>query len=1079
MSNCSPKKEPNNGSISFTYEQCPPPEEGPPVLITLTFNYIEKYWYEVRPPSSTRKLITNGSKQEKLKKSTIQIPDPTNSENEAGDVVNFIDQVFYQQEYEFVGSGNDIKSRPVFEKYCKADTVYDDQYFYHVFEWPPTHTIEPRPVGGISVTPPTPPDECPVYQVESTTVSGTLTLNKVDSQVFGVPENSIVYHGGTDNDKIFFFYESTSNQDFIAVGDVINGWTVTKVVNYNAEHFDQKSIRTTESVRRRISKMSDKNVTPSYIFINNNDNSDRLINVGDRVIGKGIQKDTFVERIQGLKIFLTKPLVYKHKKDVRNARFENTSLANNISDKILCYAEISGGGASFVKDTFYRRNSGNIVTESPTSTVYHVFDDTRNKNIQFTASRDVNINPKSEGDSGGNNDSENRKHYTVTFLDNTTISKPSDIQILFSDNQTASGVATTSRVSKIEIVDSKKFNIWFKRNDTNENTYVRGWRIKKVPGGADPGSNRIKVVAGKGIADRSAVCGVYVSNDKKYFSYTPLFYAKDSFCESTELNDSLGKFVLGSVILEDNSTFISQKFLCVGPSDDDGYQINNIFWTYFNRPAELSELAGWINKYKETDKKPENFLELRKQIVDFEKARLNGKKVLSVKDSECDNTITPNYLKVYYPYTELKDFDDKINPIIEFPEYDPCVQERSNRAYTTDELRRIITSNLSNVNLPKEMYDRIIGDEDSLQNTLLNAVTVVSSSIPNKTTIPNMPPQIEGENKSSKIFITESAHRIPPRFKSLEYVIQDFRFSNDIGFVPDAEENNIKIQIKSIPRWTGSLSPSSGDGWISNVNTTNGFIDTITISAAPFAPPIGIIPGFPAPPAKSWVAGPAPTTIWHGIESNYQATFQKVLNFRVNEVSKILSSCAKNKGNPYMDSPPVAKLSQDLGPSDTTINVDDTSQFISSGYVIIPRYIIKKEINAETKNETLRHYYLGEEIIYYRAKNDTQFLNCTREMFDTSNDFEEFVNCGYMEEGITYIIKSLGSVDWKSYGAPDNFAVGTIFTATKDGSFTNESGEVYLFESSLTPFEGNDFIIHSYEKNGYMSQYWPIEIQNK
>ena len=58
-------------------------------------------------------------------------------------------------------------------------------------------------------------------------------------------------------------------------------------------------------------------------------------------------------------------------------------------------------------------------------------------------------------------------------------------------------------------------------------------------------------------------------------------------------------------------------------------------------------------------------------------------------------------------------------------------------------------------------------------------------------------------------------------------------------------KNNVKIQIKSIPRWTGSLSPSSGDGWISNVNTTNGFIDTITISAAPFVPPIGIIKAEP------------------------------------------------------------------------------------------------------------------------------------------------------------------------------------------------------------------------------------------
>jgi hypothetical protein len=140
---------------------------------------------------------------------------------------------------------------------------------------------------------------------------------------------------------------------------------------------------------------------------------------------------------------------------------------------------------------------------------------------------------------------------------------------------------------------------------------------------------------------------------------------------------------------------------------------------------------------------------------------------------------------------------------------------------------------------------------------------------------------------------------------------------------------------------------------------------------------------------------------------------------------------------------------------------------------------VKKEINPETRNETLHHYYLGEEIIYYRDKTETQFLQCTRGMFSTTSSFDKTANTGDIESGVTYIIKSLGSVNWKDYGAPDGYGVGTIFTATSDGSGTDESGEVYLFESTMTPFTGSTYALNSYQKNNYLSQFWPISIQDK
>jgi hypothetical protein len=100
-------------------------------------------------------------------------------------------------------------------------------------------------------------------------------------------------------------------------------------------------------------------------------------------------------------------------------------------------------------------------------------------------------------------------------------------------------------------------------------------------------------------------------------------------------------------------------------------------------------------------------------------------------------------------------------------------------------------------------------------------------------------------------------------------------------------------------------------------------------------------------------------------------------------------------------------------------------------------------------------------------------------MFSTTSSFDKTANTGDIESGVTYIIKSLGSVNWKDYGAPDGYGVGTIFTATSDGSGTTESGEVYLFESTMTPFLGSTYALNSYQKNNYLSQFWPISIQDK
>ncbi len=969
MSNCSPKKDRVEATATFTYTPAAVQEGLASQPVTLSFTYIDKFWHEIRPPSNTRKTLQNGQKKPKTRTTYIAVPSGETADGE----VTFTNQEYIQQEYDYDPATG--ISKPVYERQCIAEISYDEKYFYHIIEWPTSHTMETRAVGGFtetSTTSTTSGDNGSVtttistYAVESSSVTANFSLAKVESEVVGLPDGSIAYHGATDDNKIFFTYSSNSDV-VIGVGDVVNGWTVNKVVNYNTVYTGvDQTYYMTKKIRKRVSKTSKKNESPSFIYINNNSagSSTAVVAVGDKVSGKDIENGTTVTAVDGNKITLSKPL--KGRK-IREALFKKNTVANKVNETTLCYAEISNGSSSFIADQAY--------------------------------------------------------------------------------------TATGSGAS-------------------------------------------IKVICGKGIINRSAVVGCYISKDKKEFRYTPLFYSKDNDCAPTITSDEYSEYVLGDIILSDSSELLSSKLLVTRPKTNLAYNINNIYWKNFNRPVDQDSLNKWISKFNN------NIIELENTIVQHENAVLGSKKVSRAVDSECGNNLHQEYTKVYYPDQEIKAFNDAISTFQQEVTQDPCVEVKASDAYTKDEIANIITSNisgltsLSSIRLPEEMYKQIVSNPDSLQNMLLNALDTIGASVPTSTTIPSLPPQIEGDNKSSQIFSTEEVTRVPPRMKSLEYLVDDLSFFSDVELTPSASGNIFSFTIKSIPRWTGTVSCSgvSGDdiqppgtGLRIVINKTGGYVNSITASGVSFNANTSIEnPLFPLNPTtttKSWVGGsPYPATIWQGAGTNYQQEFEKTVEFRFNEVTEYVTESIRTKGSPFVDSPIYAQLTTALGNTDTTIKVNSTDGFLSSGYLIIPKFIIKQEKNPETKNINTNHYYLGEEIIYYRSKNSTQFLQCTRGMFDTTSTFEMSVNSGKIEKGVTYIIKTLGSVDWQSYGASSEAKVGTIFTAEKDGTQTTESGEVYLFESTLTPFDNApdvNQVAHSYEKRGYLTQYWPIRVQNK
>jgi len=184
-----------------------------------------------------------------------------------------------------------------------------------------------------------------------------------------------------------------------------------------------------------------------------------------------------------------------------------------------------------------------------------------------------------------------------------------------------------------------------------------------------------------------------------------------------------------------------------------------------------------------------------------------------------------------------------------------------------------------------------------------------------------------------------------------------------------------------------------------------------------------------------------PATVWEP-NVNFQQDFYKTLEFRLQEHSELIGETIQNKGNPYVDKAITVKLTKDLKAGDTSITVESTGEFLSSGYLIIPKYT-KKVVSLQTGNNSGYYTYSGEEIIYYGSKTETKFKNIQRGMFGTTSGFEETVSVESVEEGVRYKITSLGSSNWKKIGAGKNPSVGDIFTANKyDGVGT---GNVIVF----------------------------------
>lgn len=1011
---------------------------------------IKNVWNEVNSFSGTDsegqelKAITNGVRCENMFRYNILSPTDDWNEDDDPNLTSseLLSSYVYTQGVKEVLDNN--KTVGYYEYYCRPEYTYEEEYFQHIFNWPTTHTTKERKLAALleekidtyTSSAGETIEECVIeseyayYDITTTYASQNLTLQKVQSKLYYIDSNwnyqelflnddgsinstgvdvgnSFIYHGGTDDRrKLFFNYQVGSGEigttQVVGIGDSIGGNTVTNVVNYvvdvavvrNASTYPQKR---TESKGFLSSSDSGYSETKSWIKVS----SIADIQVGDKVWGEGIAENTYVTSIDLYRniVYISKTI---RKSKVKQIYFRNNSV-NNVNKTTLCYAELSS-------------------------------------DANFTADQVIGV----------------------------------------TRNGQSIGVNIIAR-------------------------------------------------AGAGIINRSAIVGTYFSSGKKQVEYVPIFYGSSNTCEKIEIEDENAKYVLSTVIYDDNSRD-SGVYTLVSPKSNELYQIASMYLSVANGPPDKELTEDFLKFYNENSK---DYIKTLGYIKSTATAKLNGRRVAGIFDDTCGDRINLDYNKVYFPVEELsvlnkikEDTNTGLeNADICYPytpeSKNPTLEEQK------EKIKVIVDTAVRNTTLlNQEYYNKLIADEDSLINRINNGLEISNKAYPEKTKVDNLPPVIEGEDSSGRKFIVNNYRDIPPALDRVKFYLNDLLigteedFNPTLNLDPATTRNQPKIIISSVPVWSGandyqfvgtySETEVTIDVTVNetNFNGVTG-IETITSSISGPTPavietasglPIGYPPELIGSPDcdkvvrtytlltpnndsdnilkdhkkdfssggyvtgtnwhvhpdlrdldnKVWPDDPSkdndendhlqmtgtlhPKIIWRP-NVNYQQDYHKMFWFRPNEVADLIGQSIANFGNPFTDDPVTAKIIKDIKPSDTTLYVNSTDGFLSSGYLIIPKYV-KKFYTVETGNENSEFTYFGEEIIYYESKTQTTFENCTRNCFETSTKYPERLNVSQIEVGTRYRIAELGDTDWNSIGVEGTPEVGSVFVATREADTT-------------------------------------------
>lgn len=676
----------------------------------------------------------------------------------------------------------------------------------------------------------------------------------------------------------------------------------------------------------------------------------------------------------------------------------------------------------------------------------------------------------------------------------------------------------------------------------------------------------IKVKAGKGIKNRSAVVGTWFSEVKHEIEYQPVFYGANFACEKEIDSDAYGEYTLGTIIWN-NNTRLEGKYLLTNPTTDFSYTVSSVWFSFTYAP--IDQTTFYLIEQLLEQAPPDKRLSIEGPILN---QKLNSEdryrifiiisdlfkefnlQAAAVFDDICRDDIKPNYFNMYDPIEEQHVVQENLNTLTNTI-IDQCsvqneilTQQSIDQSYVLPEIY-------------KEKFDKLIG-------SLRDGNKLIEAARPT-VNIDDLPPQIVGEDQSGRTFISSSFRNIPPRTDRVGYFCNDLIVTDDkylnpiLDLDPQTTVNQPKIIIRSKPRWVASnagqtwpISIASPAGALTTsmsvtVNNDGGHVGNITTSVGPVSGPLTTTSGddditcsiqwiplsdatakenaqfftrdaFPnvytiatnvaLPPGgnhddtyartdlrdllykerpkdpvdnkykNDMLTAPTavvyPEVVWEPAVS-YQQDFHKTLEFRLQEHSELIGETIENKGNPYVDKAITATLTKKLEMGDTSILVESTGPFLSSGYLIIPKYI-KKIVSLESGNNNGYYTYSGEEIIYYGSKTETSFDNIQRGRFGTTTGFEAIESVESVEKGVRYKINTLGSSNWKKIGAGKNPNVGDIFTATKHDGVGTGTVTVFGSTNEETPDETliggvikipKEAIITSYDRGFSVAQH--------
>ena len=846
----------------------------------------------------------------------------------------------------------------------------------------------------------------------------------------------------------------TSTVDVIGIGDTVNGATVTNVVNYMEE---VALLRT--AVRSQKKGVQDPNITESdFIALTNPDgtpqgltafdyartrswikiNDTTDIEPGMELQGRGIKgKTTTVTGVDYFNNIVYISDTIKQKK-LKNLKFIDDQ-CNHVSKHTLCYATLSGGN-NFAIDTQYQVSRNGVNTCSiiakagkgilnRSAVVGTWFSDVKHE-IEYQPLF-YGADPECEKEL----DSDEYGEYTLGTIiwDNDTKTESVYILTTPEDNlaYTASQVHFALTYAPIDkdtlhtILDQAKKEFKSTTKDIEKRFIV----FNKV-------SEHCKVnLGGKKAA---AVIDDLCRDDIRptYFNmYDPITEqsALDvnltglqnnilDYCAAT--NPTLNPALQGAEIAAQNSTVLPEEYY-------------KQFVT--NENSLINRLRSGFDIVEST--RPKNKIKnLPPQIVGEDQS---GRTFTS----SSFRNLPPKTDRVSYFCNDLVVTDDKyLNPILNLDPQttinQPKIILRSKPMWTASNSGQTwtITINTAAGPLTTTMSVTVNNDANghvgnittsngpSATNTVVQGICTITSTI-------NWIPLRSKSARSNAIFCTRDA------FPDV------YTIATNIGRPPGGDHNDpyAKTDMRDI-RYKER--PKDDDGE---------YINTMLS-----------LPTHAVYPAIVWE---------HNV--NYQQDFFKMLEFRLEEHSQLIGETIENKGNPYIDRAVTTKLRKDLKVGDTSITVDSTGEFLSSGYLIIPKYT-QKIVSLETGNNNGYYTYSGEEIIYYGSKTETTFNDIQRGMFGTTSGFEEIISVESVEEGVRYKIATLGSSNWKKIGAGKNPSVGDVFTATKHDGVGTGTVTVFGTTSDETPDEKlltgleavpKVAVISSYEKGFSIAQH--------